>query len=135
VELGGENGVLDLSRQEADLAIRLSRPEVPGLVARWLGELALACYAAAADWRPFEAQVFLSFEDASDLAAPQRYLSALVPPDRMVLRSTTMQALVAAARGHRLRGTALLLAREGSGAAACARAACHAIDDALAAFL
>jgi DNA-binding transcriptional LysR family regulator len=98
VELVGDNRVLDLSRREADLAVRMTRSEVPGLVARRLGEVALACYAAAADPRPFEAQFFLAYEDASNLASPQLYLSALVPPDRMVLRSNTMQALLEAAR-------------------------------------
>jgi DNA-binding transcriptional LysR family regulator len=98
VELVGDNRGLDLSRREADLAVRLSRPEVPGLVARRLGEIALACYAAAADPRPFEVQPFLAHEDATGPAAPQRYLSALVPPERMVLRSNTTQALLEAAR-------------------------------------
>jgi DNA-binding transcriptional LysR family regulator len=98
IELVGDNRGLDLSRREADLAVRLSRPEVPGLVARRLGEIALACYAAGADPRPFEAQSFLAHEDASGHAAPQRYLSALVPTERMVLRSNTTQALVEAAR-------------------------------------
>jgi DNA-binding transcriptional LysR family regulator len=98
VELVGDNRGLDLSRREADLAVRLSRPEVPGLVARRLGEVALACYAAAGDPRPFGAQLFLAHEDATGPAAPQRYLSALVPPERMVLRSNTTQALLEAAR-------------------------------------
>jgi DNA-binding transcriptional LysR family regulator len=98
VELVGDNRGLDLSRREADLAVRLSRPEVPGLVARRLGEIALACYAAAGDPRPFAAQLFLAHEDATAPAAPQRYLSALVPPERMVLRSNTTQALLEAAR-------------------------------------
>jgi DNA-binding transcriptional LysR family regulator len=98
VELVGDNRGLDLSRREADLAVRLSRPEVPGLVARRLGEIALACYAAAGDPRPFAAQRFLAHEDATGPAAPQRYLAALVPPERMVLRSNTTQALLEAAR-------------------------------------
>jgi DNA-binding transcriptional LysR family regulator len=98
VELVGDNRGLDLSRREADLAVRLSRPEVPGLVARRLGEIALACYAAAGDPRPFAAQRFLAHEDATGPAAPQRYLSALVPPERVVLRSNTTQALLEAAR-------------------------------------
>jgi DNA-binding transcriptional LysR family regulator len=135
VELVGDNLSLDLSRREADLAVRLSRPEVPGVVARRLGEIALACYAAAADPRPFEAQLFLAYEDAFGHASPQRYLSGLVPPERMVLRSNTMQALLEAARAGlgRLRRAALFRGRKGSRAPARARTARRAIDDALAA--
>ncbi|HEY8613931.1 MAG TPA: LysR family transcriptional regulator [Roseomonas sp.] len=98
MELLGDNRSLDLSRREADLAVRMSRPEVPGLVARRLGEIAFACYAAANDPRPFEAQLFLGYEDASGSAPLQRYISGLVPPERMVMRSNTMQTLLEAAR-------------------------------------
>jgi DNA-binding transcriptional LysR family regulator len=98
MELVGDSRSLDLSRREADLAVRMSRPEVPGLVARRLGEIAFACYTAASDPRPFEAQHFLAYEDASGNAPLQRHLAGLVPPERMVLRSNTMQTLLEAAR-------------------------------------
>lgn len=98
MELVGDSRSLDLSRREADLAVRMSRPEVPGLVARRLGEIAFACYAAANDPRPFVAQLFLTYEDVSGNAPLQRYLAGLVPAERLVLRSNTMQALLEAAR-------------------------------------
>ncbi len=98
IELVGDSRSLDLSRREADLAVRMSRPEVPGLVARRLGEIAFACYAAADDPRPFEAQSFLAYEEVSGSSPLQRYLAALVPPERMVLRANMMQTLLEAAR-------------------------------------
>lgn len=97
VELVGVDQSLDLSRREADLAVRLSRSEMPGMVARRLGEMAFACYAAASDPRPFEAQQILAYEDASGSAALQQHLAGLVDPNRIVLRSNTLQALLAAA--------------------------------------
>ena len=98
LELVGDNRSFDLSRREADLAVRMSRPEVPGLVARRLGDIAFACYAAAADGRPFDSQLFLGYQDASGNALLQRYLSDLVPAERIVLRSNTMHSLLDAAR-------------------------------------
>ncbi|WP_165982267.1 LysR family transcriptional regulator [Dankookia rubra] len=100
LELVGDDRSLDLSRREADLAVRLSRPDLPGLVARRLGEIAFACYAAASDPRPFEAQSFLAYEEPAGGTSLQRYLVDLVPPERMALRSNTMQALLAAARAR-----------------------------------
>lgn len=97
VELVGVDHSLDLSRREADLAVRLSRSQAPGMVARRLGEMAFACYAAASDLRPFEAQQILAYEDASGSAALQQHLSGLVDPGRIALRSNTFQALLAAA--------------------------------------
>jgi DNA-binding transcriptional LysR family regulator len=46
VELVLDHRTLSLSRREADLALRLSRPEQPGLVARLLGRIAYELYAA-----------------------------------------------------------------------------------------
>ena len=98
LELIGDNRNLDLSRREADLALRMARPDKPGLVTRRLGEIAFACYAAAEDRRSFDAQSFLVYGDESGSAPLQRYLSDLVAPERVILRSNTMQALVAATR-------------------------------------
>lgn len=98
IELIGENRRLDLSGREADLAIRMAPPETPGLVAKRLGEIGFACYAAVRDRRPFETQVFLAYGDDFGNAPLQHYLARLVPADRIVLRSNTMQALIAAAR-------------------------------------
>ena len=98
MELLGDNRSLDLTRREADLAVRMVRPDTPGLVSRKLGEIAFACYAATGDARDFGAQLFLGYDDPPANAPPHRYLSALVPPERVVLRSNTILPLVEAAR-------------------------------------
>lgn len=48
LELFGGYGVLDVARREADIAIRSRAPEQPQLVARRLGTIATAVYAAPA---------------------------------------------------------------------------------------
>ena len=98
VELVGDARAFDLSRREADLALRLSRPDTPGLVARRLGSLAFAFYAAAHDPRPFEDQPFLAYGDSVSHAAIHRHLADLVPPERIALRANSMHALQEAAR-------------------------------------
>lgn len=98
VELIGDSRHLDLSRREADVAVRLSRPETPGLVARPLGKLAVAWYAAANDSRPFERQRFLGYDDASGHDTLRVYFDKLVPSKRVVMRANMTQTLLEAAR-------------------------------------
>ncbi len=98
VQLVGDNRTLDLSRREADVAVRMSRPQAPGLVTRRLGEMAYACYASATDMRPFAEQMFLAYEDASNALAQEPFLSKLVAPERIALRSNLTQVLIEAAR-------------------------------------
>lgn len=98
VELIGDSRALDLSRREADVALRLARPEKPGLVARRIGRIAFALYAGAADRRAFAEQRFLAYEEPSGAATIQRYLADMVADARIVLRSNTMQVLIEAAR-------------------------------------
>ncbi len=98
IQLIGDNRTLDLSRREADVAVRMARPKTQGLVTRKLGEMAYAYYASAKDTRPFSEQVFLAYEDTSNDFAQQQMLSRLVPPERIVLRSNLSQVLIEAAR-------------------------------------
>lgn len=98
VQLVGDNRTLDLSRREADVAVRMSRPHVPGLVARRLGEMAYAFYAGAADMRPFSEQMFLAYEDTSNDFGQELFLSKIVPPERIALRSNLTQVLIESAR-------------------------------------
>lgn len=98
VQLVGDNRTLDLSRREADVAVRMSRPQVPGLVTRRLGEMAYAFYAPATDMRPFSEQMFLAYEDTSNDLAQELLLSKIVPPERIVLRSNLTHVLIESAR-------------------------------------
>lgn len=98
INLIGDNRRLDLGRREADVALRLKRPDAPDLVARPLGKLPFAWYAAAQDLRPFENQMFLGFDDASVHTTPQAYFDKLVPAERIVMRSNLSEILLEAAR-------------------------------------
>lgn len=98
VQLVGENRTLDLSRREADVAVRMARPQVPGLVTRRLGEMAYAFYASATDMRPFSEQIFLAYEDTANDLAQENFLAKLVPPERIALRSNLTHVLIEAAR-------------------------------------
>lgn len=46
IELVADDGLTDLSRREADIALRMRRPDQPGLVMRKAAEFRLALYAA-----------------------------------------------------------------------------------------
>jgi DNA-binding transcriptional LysR family regulator len=64
LELIGEARHANLFRREADLALRLSRPEEPGLAARSLAQIEYGLYAAPA-WleRPAGEWEFIGYED------------------------------------------------------------------------
>lgn len=98
MELVADSRSLDLSRREADLALRLARPDTPGLVAKRLGEVGFAFYAAREDGRSFAEQSFIAYQDASGHSPLQRHMASLVPEGRIVLRSNAMQALHNAVR-------------------------------------
>ncbi|WP_293862564.1 LysR family transcriptional regulator [uncultured Alsobacter sp.] len=97
VELIGLDRSLDLSRREADLAVRLARPEMPGLLVRRLGEMAFAFYASTDDDRPFHAQHFLAYDDTGGSVTLQQFLADLADPGRIAMRSNSLQALMEAA--------------------------------------
>lgn len=98
IELIGDSRNLDLSRREADVALRLMRPEAPELVARPLGKLAFGWYTAANDTRPFEAQRFLGYDDASGHDTLRHYFDNWAPAERIVMRSNMTQTLLEGVR-------------------------------------
>lgn len=112
VELDASVAYADLSRGEADIAIRGRRPERGDLVARRLGPYGSAVlgapevYARAA---PAEALGSLPWVQwGADLAhlADARFIEAHVPPEAIVLRTSSFAGQVEAAR----RGLAVMLA-------------------------
>lgn len=76
LELVVETRVAILSRREADLALRIGRPQDPGLAARLLGTMSLGLYCrtgytagrAEADWR------FIGYDDSLAHAPEQQWL-------------------------------------------------------------
>ncbi len=97
---------LDLSRREADLALRTSRPRQETLVARRVGDLGFAAYASEsylARRGPVRLarglsghDVIADEEDARSWAPEVRWLKSLCEGARVVLRSQSWNARVAA---------------------------------------
>jgi DNA-binding transcriptional LysR family regulator len=103
LEVMADARAFDLSRREADLALRMGRPLGSGLVARRLSQVAFAFYAAtttdagsrgAVDFR---ADPFLG-EEGGGHDAQEHWLDALAPERRVVHRCNSTAALLAAAR-------------------------------------
>jgi DNA-binding transcriptional LysR family regulator len=100
LEVVADARALDLSRREADLAVRLGRPRDSGLVTRRLAHYAYAFYAAAATDAgarggvDFRADPFLCAENEPQ----ERWLHELAPERRVVYRSNSTTSLLSAAR-------------------------------------
>jgi DNA-binding transcriptional LysR family regulator len=114
VDLRIDARVYDLSRREADVALRLVRPKEPALVARRLGTIQWSLFASEAylerrgtprNLASLAGHDFVGYDPALDLPET-RWLQRTVRAPRYVVRvtSTTAQA-VACAEGH---GIALL---------------------------
>lgn len=92
----------DLTRREADLAVRLGRPSDAGLVARKLGSVAYGFYASpayAAERRgrmDLARDPVLAYEGAT--SPQERWMDDLAPARTVALRCNTSLALAAAAR-------------------------------------
>jgi DNA-binding transcriptional LysR family regulator len=115
-ELRSDTRVLDLSRREADVAVRVARPtQQPALVTRKLGIMRFGLYASRAylerrgtprAMRDLAAHDFIGFDESLDTAPQYRWLRRAVPSPRWVVRANTTPAqVVACAEGH---GVALL---------------------------
>jgi DNA-binding transcriptional LysR family regulator len=103
LEVVADPRAFDLSRREADLAVRVGRPRDSGLVTRRLSSLALAFYAAASTEAggrgavDLRADLFLGSEgDGHD--PEERWLDELAPERRVVYRCNSTTSLLAAAR-------------------------------------
>jgi len=101
LEVVADARAFDLSRREADLAMRLGRPRDSGLVARRLSQMAFTFYAAAATEAgsrgavDFRADPFLG--DEGD-PLQERWLDKLGPGRRVVHRCNSTTSLLAVAR-------------------------------------
>ena len=97
--MAGEARQANLYRHEADLAIRLSRPEEPGLTAKPLAEMGYGLYAAAG-WaeRTQETWEFIGYDDALREAPQQKWLEKFSAGRPFVFRSNDLAALYQACR-------------------------------------
>lgn len=99
LELLGEVRNADLHRREADVALRLMRPEASGLAGRRLGYLAFRLYGTAdwvqrapGDWR------FVGYGDSLRNSPQQQALERLAAGRPFALRSNDLAALHQACR-------------------------------------
>ncbi|UQA61343.1 LysR family transcriptional regulator [Polyangium aurulentum] len=105
LELRADTRALDLSRREADVAVRLSRPREPALVARRLGVMRFGLYASRAYLdrhgslrreSDLANHAFIGFEAALDDMVQMRWLGRTVRDLRWALRANTTTAQVVA---------------------------------------
>jgi DNA-binding transcriptional LysR family regulator len=114
-DLRADTRVLDLSRREADIAVRLVRPKEPALIARRLGQMRFSLFASqayldrAGTPRSLDAlsgHDFIGFDASLDDLPQIRWLRQATPAPRYVVRAnTTVAHALACAEGH---GIALL---------------------------
>jgi DNA-binding transcriptional LysR family regulator len=99
IEMIGESRHANLYRREADLAIRLSRPEEPGLAARPMGHLGYGLYATA-EWRerPWEQWEFIGYDESLCNTPQQEWLERIGASQPFVFRSNDLAALHQACR-------------------------------------
>jgi len=105
LELRADTRELDLSRREADVALRLVRPKQPSLVAVRLGAMRMGLYASrsylARRGTPRSAgdlaeHDFIGFDASLDDVPHVRWLRRLVRAPRWVVRATTVTPQVLA---------------------------------------
>ena len=99
LELAGESRSVSLSRREADIAIRMSRPDVPSIVARQVGTLAYGLYAARGYFArlPEDAWAFVGYDENLDHTPQQRWLLSVSRGRPLVFRANDLASLHAAA--------------------------------------
>ena len=100
IKLIGEKRSASLNRREADVALRLSRPREPGLVARKIGSFGFGLYGAP-DYvkdTPRHARAFITYDDSMDDAPQQKWIQAVAAGNEIVLRTNDLENQAAAAR-------------------------------------
>jgi DNA-binding transcriptional LysR family regulator len=100
IKLIGEKRAASLNRREADVALRLSRPHEPGLIARKIGSFGFGLYGASAYLKqtPRHAFAFIAYDDSMDDAPQQKWLLAMAAGNEIVLRTNDLENQAAAAR-------------------------------------
>ncbi|HET8539001.1 MAG TPA: LysR family transcriptional regulator [Anaeromyxobacter sp.] len=103
LELAVDQRTFDLTRREADLAVRMGRPRDAGLVMRKLSDVAYGLYASPAYLGRRRAvdlasDAFVGFDESLASAPQERWLAKLAPARRVAFRCNSTAALQAAAR-------------------------------------
>ncbi len=104
LEIAADQRAFDLTRREADLALRMGRPRDTGLVTRKLSDVAHGLYAskgyAAARAGPvsFTTDSFLGYDESLATTPQERWLARVGPERRVVFRCNSTASLQVAAR-------------------------------------
>jgi len=104
LEIAADQRAFDLTRREADLAMRLGRPRDTGLVTRKLSDVAFRLYASPAYLAgrrgpvDFATDRFVGFDDSLAGVPQERWLEKMGPERQVVFRSNTTFSLAEAAR-------------------------------------
>ncbi|WP_375781141.1 substrate-binding domain-containing protein [Bradyrhizobium sp. ma5] len=96
----GATAAASLARREADIALRLSRPEDGGLTIRNLGRLRYGIYGARTylDEVAEEERVFLAYDEALDASPQQRWLRKFAGDRPIVMLANDLVSLISGAR-------------------------------------
>jgi DNA-binding transcriptional LysR family regulator len=100
IELSGDFGTANLSRREADVALRLARPDGNSLVARHIGSIGFGLFGAPAyvDTTPRAEWDFMGYEESLDHVPQQRWLHNFSGAKPLVFRSNDLTSLMNATR-------------------------------------
>jgi DNA-binding transcriptional LysR family regulator len=100
IKLIGEKRTASLNRREADVALRLSRPSEPGLIARKIGSFGFGLYGASSYLKatPRHGFAFIAYDDSMDDAPQQKWLQTIADGSEIVLRTNDLENQAAAAR-------------------------------------
>jgi len=99
-------GALDLARREADIAVRLTRPQEDTLVARKVGEIAIAAYASESylerrglpdPANGFAGHDVIGYADAAAKWPEARWLGEAAPSAHVAMRCNSLLSVVASA--------------------------------------
>lgn len=95
----GNKSVASLSQQEADIAVRISRPQEASSVARKIGTMEFWLYAAPGYTdRPSAEWEFVAYDSTLDHVVEQQWLIAFAAGRPIVFRANDLACHVAAAR-------------------------------------
>ncbi|MEJ2623649.1 MAG: LysR family transcriptional regulator [Pseudolabrys sp.] len=100
LDVVGESSEASLARREADLAIRLSRPDGDALIARRLGALKYGLYGARSyiEATPNDARVFLGYDEELQGSPQQKWLESVAGGRSSAMLTNDLASLLAGAR-------------------------------------
>lgn len=99
LKLVGSKSRASLARREADIAISLSRPTEPTLVASLLGLLEYRLYASAAYLRNRDQPVYIGYDESQAKSPQQRWLNTQTGGRPFALQSNDLRIQAQAAAG------------------------------------